>query len=129
MAGVCPLVKRIWTPSWTLYSTGWVLLMLAAFYGVVEMLGWRGWTWPLVVVGMNSIVIYCLSEFLSPWIAATLQTHFGQRIFDVFGHDYAPIAESVFVLLVLWLICPGVPTTHLCADIIGKLMFGYRRIL
>ena len=104
-AGICPLVKRIWTPSWTIYSTGWVLLMLAAFYALVEMLGWRRWTWPLVVVGMNSIVIYCLAELLSPWFAATLKTHFGQSICDVFGHDYAPITESVLVLFVLWLIC------------------------
>jgi predicted acyltransferase len=104
-AGICPLVKRIWTPSWTIYSTGWVLLMLATFYGLVDMLGWRRWTWPLVVVGMNSIVIYCLSELLSPWFAATLKTHFGQKVFNVFGESYAPITESVLVLLVLWLIC------------------------
>ncbi len=104
-AGICPLVKRIWTPSWTIFSTGWVLLMLAAFYGLIDILGWRRWTWPLVVVGMNSIVIYCLSELLAPWIAATLKTHFGQHLFDLFGQNYAPITESVFVLLVLWLIC------------------------
>ena len=103
--GICPSVKRIWTPSWTIFSTGWVLLMLAAFYGLIDILGWRRWTWPLVVVGMNSIVIYCLSELLAPWIAATLKTHFGQHLFDVFGQNYAPITESVFVLLVLWLIC------------------------
>ena len=30
---VCPIVKRIWTPSWTIYSTGWALWQLAFFYG------------------------------------------------------------------------------------------------
>ncbi len=54
-AGVCPLVKRIWTPSWTFFSTGWTLLLLAGFYGVVDLLGFRRWTFPLVVVGMNSL--------------------------------------------------------------------------
>ncbi len=103
--GVCPIVKRIWTPTFTLYSTGWVMLMLTAFYGLVEVLGWRRWTWPLVVVGMNSLAVYCMSQLMAPWIEHTLQTHFGPRIFQVFGAAYEPIAESVFVAIVLWLIC------------------------
>ena len=34
--GVCPVVKRIWTPSWVLFSGGWCFLLLAAFYAVVD---------------------------------------------------------------------------------------------
>ncbi len=34
-----PIVKRICTTSFTLYSAGWVLLMLLLFYWVVEVLG------------------------------------------------------------------------------------------
>ena len=34
--GVCPVVKRIWTPSWALYSGGWCFLLLAAFYLVID---------------------------------------------------------------------------------------------
>ena len=30
--GVCPVVKRIWTPSWVLFSGGWCFLFLAGFY-------------------------------------------------------------------------------------------------
>ena len=57
-AGICPIVKRIWTPSWALFSTGWTCLILAAFFGVVDMLKFRKWTFPLIVVGMNSITMY-----------------------------------------------------------------------
>lgn len=39
--GVCPSVKRIWTPSWALFSTGWVLWMLAGFYALIDMAGFR----------------------------------------------------------------------------------------
>jgi heparan-alpha-glucosaminide N-acetyltransferase len=104
VAGICPIVKRIWTPSFAIYSTGWVLLMLAAFYGLVELLGWRRWTWPLVVVGMNSIAIYCLAELLRPWLERTLETHFGPHVFELFGENYTPIAQSLLVLAVIWLI-------------------------
>ncbi|MGH9651409.1 MAG: acyltransferase family protein, partial [Terriglobales bacterium] len=53
--GLCPVVKRIWTPSWTLFSGGWCLLLAAAFYAVIDAKGYKRWAFPLVVIGMNSI--------------------------------------------------------------------------
>ena len=91
MTGVCPIVKRIWTPSWTLFSTGWACLILAAFYGVVDMLKFRRWTFPLVVVGMNSITMYCMAELIPGWIHRTLRTHFGARIFEFVDKPYQPL--------------------------------------
>ncbi|MFQ5732793.1 MAG: acyltransferase family protein, partial [Planctomycetaceae bacterium] len=52
---LCPIVKRIWTPSWAVFSAGWTFWMLAAFYWVIDVRGWKAWSFPLVVVGMNSI--------------------------------------------------------------------------
>lgn len=104
-AGLCPIVKIIWTPSWTLFSTGWTLLLLAAFYGVIDLGGWRRWAFPFVVVGMNSIAIYVMQWLLADWIVASLRTHFGAGLFEVFGKTYEPIVQSVLVLGVLWLIC------------------------
>src|SRR5262249_53344071 len=49
---VCPVVKRIWTPSWAVYSAGWACWILAAFYGLIDVAGWRRWAFPLVVVGV-----------------------------------------------------------------------------
>lgn len=101
---VCPLVKRIWTPSWTLYSAGWTFAMLAGFYGIIDLLGFRRWAFPLVVVGMNSIAVYIMAQLLKPWVRDTLKCHLGQDIFDRFGGTvYAPIAQSVAFLLVVWL--------------------------
>src|SRR5262249_48702635 len=58
----CPIVKRIWTPSWVLYSAGWTFWMLAGFFLVIDVWGWKGWALPFVVVGMNSIAMYCLAQ-------------------------------------------------------------------
>ena len=63
-----PIIKRICTTSFTIYSTGWVLLMLLAFYWVVEVKGYRKWTFPLIVIGANSIFIYSLEEVLRGWL-------------------------------------------------------------
>lgn len=104
IAGIlaCPLVKRIWTPSWVLFSGGWVLLMLAAFYWLVEVAGHRKLVFPMVVVGMNSIAIYLAHSLCAGWIRDTLKTHCGQAIFSGY---LGPIMEKCSVLLVLWLMC------------------------
>ncbi|MBI2825587.1 MAG: DUF5009 domain-containing protein [Planctomycetia bacterium] len=103
--GICPIVKIIWTPSWTLFSAGWVLLILAAFYLVIDIAGLRRWSFPLLVVGMNSIAMYVMANMLDGWVSNRLKTHFGQDIYNVFGETYAPIVGHVAVLFVLWLVC------------------------
>ncbi len=62
-----PLIKRIWTPSFALYAGGWTTLMLLAFYWAIEVRGWRGWSFPLVVVGTNSIAAYVLGNAFGGW--------------------------------------------------------------
>lgn len=62
-----PLIKRIWTPSFALYAGGWTTLMLLAFYWVIEIRRWRGWAFPLVVVGCNSIAAYVLGNAFGGW--------------------------------------------------------------
>jgi heparan-alpha-glucosaminide N-acetyltransferase len=112
-AGVClavglaispwnPIIKRICTTSFTIYSTGWVLAMLLFFYWVVEVKGYRKWTFPLVVVGANSIFIYSLEQVLRGWL---------NRAVGVFTFNYewlgqfAPVAQSCTVLLVMYGMC------------------------
>jgi heparan-alpha-glucosaminide N-acetyltransferase len=105
LTNVCPIVKRIWTPSWVLYSAGWTLLLLAAFYAVIELGNFRGWTFPLTVVGMNSIAIYCLDKLIHPWILTTIKTHLGANVFQAFGTEYEPLVQNVTAMFVLWLVC------------------------
>jgi heparan-alpha-glucosaminide N-acetyltransferase len=100
--GICPIVKRIWTPSWTLFSTGWAFLTLAAMYLVIDVARLRAWTLPLVVVGMNSIAVYCMSMMLKPWVRDSVRRHAGQNAYNVFGAVWAPMAEASVFLLFVW---------------------------
>ncbi len=97
-----PVVKRIWTPSWVVLSGGWVLIFLGAFYWLVEILGLRRLAFPLVVVGMNSIVIYLLHSLSAGWIRDQLHKHLPEA---VFVPGWEPVIERCGVLFVLWLIC------------------------
>ena len=103
-SGVCPIVKRIWTPSWTLFSTGWVCLLLAGFFVGIETVGWRRWAYPLVVAGMNPITLYCLWQLTGGFVRDNLRRHFGTGIFESLGPFYAPMLERLGVLFVFWLI-------------------------
>ena len=101
---LCPVVKRIWTPSFTLWSGGVCLLLLAGAYALVDVYGHRRWAFPLVVIGMNSIAAYCIYELTARFIAASLRTHLGDATFRVAGDPYLPFVQGLAVVLVMWLI-------------------------
>jgi heparan-alpha-glucosaminide N-acetyltransferase len=102
--GICPVVKRIWTPSWTLFSGGWCFLLLAGFFTVIDLAGYKAWAFPLAVIGMNSIAAYLIAHLFDGFIFKNLVTHLGQSVFEVFGPAYEPFLHGAAVLLVLWLI-------------------------
>ena len=102
--GISPVVKRIWTPSFTLWSGGLCFLILAGAFWLIDVRGRRRWAFPLVVIGMNSIAAYCLYELSARFIGASLTTHLGQAAFRAAGAAYLPFLHGLAVVLVLWLI-------------------------
>ncbi|WP_437205043.1 acyltransferase family protein [Planctomicrobium sp. SH664] len=128
-ATCCPIVKRIWTPAWVLFSGGYVIGMLALFYLFFDLFRLKWLAFPLVVVGMNSLLVYVLGETLASWIVANVNRHFHwaidgllslcNRMFhwldglqippEQAGHTlhqaFEPVVNGVSVALVLWLLC------------------------
>jgi heparan-alpha-glucosaminide N-acetyltransferase len=102
--GICPVVKRIWTPSWVLFSGGWCFLLLAAFYTVIDLKGYRRWAYTLVVVGMNSIAAYCIDHLFNGFIQKSLFTNLGHGIFRFLGNAYEPMFHGAATILVCWLL-------------------------
>ena len=108
--GICPVVKRIWTPSWVIFSGGCAFATLAVFYLIIDVAKLRVWAKPLVWVGMNSIAIYCISMLLKPWFRENMKRYFGPDVFNVAGHyfgaagkAYWPMLDAGFFLLFCWL--------------------------
>jgi predicted acyltransferase len=60
-----PINKKLWTSSFTLFMAGLAFLLLATFLYLVDHLGHRRWFQPFVIMGMNAIVVYMLSELLA----------------------------------------------------------------
>lgn len=59
-----PLCKKLWSSSFTLVVGGYSLAMFALFYYIIDVRGWKGWTLPFRVIGMNSITIYMLQRIV-----------------------------------------------------------------
>ena len=104
VTGICPVVKRIWTPSWTLFSGGLCFLFLAAFSWVIEEKGYKKWSFPLVVIGMNSIAAYLIAHLFEGFIVDSFHINLGAHVFRIFGTGLEPLTQGAVVLLTYWLI-------------------------
>ena len=102
--GICPIVKRVWTSSYTLYSGGWVILILAGFYALIELKGWRRWAFPLIVVGMNSIAIYVMSWTMTSFVWDALARHLGGLLSALASPAFESVLHGFLVMLTFWLI-------------------------
>jgi len=102
-AGICPIVKRVWTSSYTLYSGGLVILILAGLYALIDWKGWRRWAFPLLVVGMNSIAIYVMSWTMGRFFSQALARHSGP-LMAVAGPTLQPVVQGFGVILIFWII-------------------------
>ncbi|HWW02124.1 MAG TPA: DUF5009 domain-containing protein [Candidatus Acidoferrum sp.] len=61
-----PMIKRVvWSSSYVTYACGWSLLLVALFYWVIDVKGYRRWAFFFVVIGMNAITIYLLSGIVN----------------------------------------------------------------
>ncbi len=102
--GICPIVKRIWTPSWTLFSGGVCFLFLSAFSWIVDIKGNRRIAFPLVVVGMNSIAAYLIAHLWEEFVQNSFKIHLGPRVLNVFGTALEPLFLGALTLLAYWLV-------------------------
>lgn len=102
--GINPIVKRIWTPNWVLFSGGCCFLLLALFYWLVDMHNKKKWVFFLIVIGMNSIAAYVIADGFGSFIVKTLYIHLGQHYDQIFGIAYSTLVKGALVLTIEWLI-------------------------
>jgi predicted acyltransferase len=101
-----PVVKKIWTSSFVLVAGGWSLLLLAAFYYIVDMRRWRGWCQPFIWIGMNAITLYVAANIVRP---RTLAQRFAGGSVKTWLETHVAVGFGDFVIalvglaLVLWL--------------------------
>ncbi|HOK88594.1 MAG TPA: DUF5009 domain-containing protein [Candidatus Hydrogenedentes bacterium] len=75
-----PIIKHLWTSSMVLWAAGWSYLLLAAFYLLIDIWGFRKPAFPFVVLGANAIVAYILPHIIEfddivMWIGRIPEAH------------------------------------------------------
>ncbi len=95
-----PVIKHLWTSSFVLYSAGWCYLLMALFYLVIDVCGFKKWAFGFVVIGMNAIAVYMATHVFN-------FRHIGDIFvdgLDKYVGDWSPFIHAVAALAVIWLI-------------------------
>lgn len=93
------VVKKLWTTSFILYASAYSSLVLTLFYWIIDIKGFKGWAFPFMVIGVNSITIYLFMMLgVQRLLAAFLFGGFSKWIGDPWG----PVAMNFGSLLTGW---------------------------
>jgi predicted acyltransferase len=60
----CPVNKKIWTSTFVLAAGAYSFFAFALFYWIIDVKGYRRWTFFFRVIGMNAITIYMLMRII-----------------------------------------------------------------
>lgn len=95
-----PINKNLWTSSFVLNVGGISLLLLALFYYIIDILGYKRWAFFFKVIGMNSILIYMSGRFLN-WSYST-NAFFGW-LGQLIGNPFNVVVMAICLVMVKWL--------------------------
>jgi predicted acyltransferase len=90
-----PINKKLWTTSFAVFMAGLDFVLLAVFLWVVDGLGHRRIVKPFVIMGLNPITIYMISELLDEALSIS-----GMHKV-IYGSIFAPLASPINASL-LW---------------------------
>jgi predicted acyltransferase len=96
---VFPINKNLWTSSFVLYVGGLSLVLLAAFFYVIDVRGIKRWAFFFSVIGMNSILIYMSGQFIR-W-RYTTEACF-KWLIDLVGEPYNILVFAICLILIKW---------------------------
>ncbi len=100
LSPLIPIIKHIWTASFTLCSAGLVILGLLVVYWMVEVKKWTRWTYVPVVVGMNSIFAYIIFMMARGSVDKAVIA-FIRPLVEAMG-PWGSVLHSLLSLAVIW---------------------------
>lgn len=99
---VFPINKNLWTSSFVLYAGGWSLILLALFYLIIDVWGYKKWAFPFIVVGLNSITVYMLNSGIVNF--DQMGRYFITGFAGLFPEVFQPVLFSSAALVCTWLV-------------------------
>jgi predicted acyltransferase len=99
-----PINKMIWTSSYVLFTAGFALFLFGLCYWVVDVRGWKRWSIPFLIFGLNPLGIY----FLASWAETAFYVHHigGKSIHQaLYGRFFASTISDPYLASLAWAIC------------------------
>lgn len=96
---IFPINKKLWTSSFVCYVGGISTLLLALFYFIIDVKGYRSWAFFFKVIGVNSITIYMAQKVIGFHRAAEF---FGKGTVGLFSEEWGAVIASLFYIGVCW---------------------------
>lgn len=91
-----PIIKKLWTSSYVLVAGGYSALLLALFYQIIDIWGWRRWALPFVWIGVNPLLIYMAHNLIDfPQLAERLAGGEVKAMFATYGDFFITCVVSV----------------------------------
>ena len=97
-----PVIKKLWTSSMVLVSSGYCFLLMALFYYIIDYKGWKKHTGWLKVYGMNSIVAYMLAMCVNFSCIGHSLFHGLEQYMGAYYQVWITASNAVMVYLILW---------------------------
>jgi len=94
-----PINKNLWTSSFVLHVGGLSLLFLAVFYYIIDVLGYKKWSFYFRIIGMNSILIYMSGRFID-WEYST--KGFFEWLGQLVGDPWNIVVMAICYVMVKW---------------------------
>ena len=94
-----PINKNLWTSSFVLRCGGISLILLAVFYYIIDVLGYKKWAFFLKVIGMNSILIYMSGHFINWDYSTDAVFHW---LGQLFGDPFNAVVLAICAVVVKW---------------------------
>jgi predicted acyltransferase len=95
-----PINKNMWSSSFVLHTTGLSLLLLAVFFYIIDVRGYKKWAFFFKVIGMNSILIYISVRFIN-WQYTTNALF--KWLEQLAGDPYNIVVMAMCMIFIKWL--------------------------
>lgn len=97
-----PLNRHLWTSSMILFAGGWSFLLVALFYGVIDVAGFHRWAFPFVVIGANALLAYVFDHVVDRMLSDLLFGNLARQLPSAPAELVLAIGEVGLLWLVLW---------------------------
>jgi predicted acyltransferase len=95
-----PINKKLWSSSFILLTSGLGFLILALFYWVIDVKGYKKWTFFFKVIGMNSLTVYYAYHFVD--FSKMSQMLIG-GLYAPLSEEWQPVIQALGALALVWL--------------------------